>query len=217
MLNKLYGFFHKKISRPEERGEYSAGYWQDMIRRKALEFSAGITGKIIEVGCGEGLFLSALAKKNSGSEIYGIDIDKDLLNKAKGRLKGKGARLSVADARQMPFEDSFFDCVICINVIFNLRSLNDAGRVLSEAGRILKKGGRVIVDFRNRKNPLLNLKYKLAPLYDETVKDMPLKTYTYEELGRLTGAAGLRIEKTSRMGFFAKGLAPIVVLDCRKI
>ena len=57
MIPKVYYWLHKKFSKPDERGEYSAGVWQDAVREKVFELCTFSSGKLLEVGCGEGLFL----------------------------------------------------------------------------------------------------------------------------------------------------------------
>ena len=82
MIKRLYKWFHSVTSRPEEAGEYSAGYWPDKVRRSALDLCAHKRGRILDVGCGEGLFLSKLALSNSGAEIWGIDKWDGILKRA---------------------------------------------------------------------------------------------------------------------------------------
>jgi len=81
------------------------------------------------------------------------------------------------DARQLPFEDGFFDTVVCINFFICQRSPEDVRRILFEAARVLSPGGRLIVEIRNRNNILLRLKYGLARYYDGTLEDNPLALY----------------------------------------
>lgn len=219
MLHKIYYWFHRKSSKSEERGEYSSGYWQDKVRRDALKLCRDTKGKLLEVGCGEGLFLAELALVSKDIQIYGIDNWPEILKKADKRIKAKGiknVRLSLAEAISLPFKDSYFDIVVCINVIFNLDSLGHVKKVLKEIARVCKKGGRIIFDFRNRKNPFLYFKYKLVPFYDRTVKDLPLKTYNLEDMRLLSENLGLKIKRQTAMGFPIKIVAPIIILELEK-
>lgn len=219
MLKKLYYWFHRKTSKLEERGEYSSGLWQDKVRKEALKLCRDSRGRLLEVGCGEGLFLVELASVNKDMQIYGIDNWPEILKKADKRIKAKGiknVRLSLAEAISLPFKDSYFDIVVCINVIFNLDSLGHVKEVLKEIARVCKKGGKIIFDFRNRKNPFLYFKYKLAPFYDQTVKDLPLKTYKLEEIRLLLENLGLKIKRQTTVGFPIKIVAPIIILELEK-
>ena len=112
ILAKIYYWLHKIFSKPDERGEYSAGVWQDAVRRKVLSFCLSKPGKILEVGCGEGLFLSKIASEGKYSSIYGIDIWMDILIRAKDRFKKDNIdsiELTQADAARLPFGNIVFD------------------------------------------------------------------------------------------------------------
>lgn len=219
MLKKFYYWFHRITSKPQERGGYSSGYWQHQVRKRVFELYDKYCEKVLEVGCGEGLFLAELASVNKNTQVYGIDNREGILQKADERLKEKGienVRLSQADATSLPFEDSYFDAVVCINVIFNLESKEIVRKVLGEIARVCKKGGRVIVDFRNSKNPFLYIKYRLAPYYDQTVKGLPLKTYNIEDMRFFSEKSGLKIIRQVNIGFPLQRIAPIIVLELEK-
>jgi ubiquinone/menaquinone biosynthesis C-methylase UbiE len=219
LIQKAYSNFHNLLSKPQERGEYSSGRWQNKVRVEAFQSCKDINGKLLEAGCGEGLFLAELALSNKDLELYGIDMSGKLLERARGRLKDKNIeriKLREADASVLPFEDLYFDAVVCINVLFNLPSRDIVRKVLLELGRVCKKKGKVIIDFRNKRNILLYLKYKLAPYYDQTVSSLPLNTYTLEDIKMLLADAGLRIKKQTGIGFLSKVIPPIIVLELEK-
>jgi len=220
MLKELYYKLHRLFSRPEEREHYSAGYWQDRIRQEALILSKDIPGRLLEVGCGEGLFLRQLAAQNTRSEIWGIDSDPTRIKQAEVYLQQnnfRNIRLSCENALNLPFESGYFDAVVCINVVFNLDSLDTVKKVLQEISRVCKRNGTVIFDFRNSANPFVKWKYKFAPVYDPTVKRLPLKTYNLEEMNLLAKGAGLEIKNKRYIGFPIKKIAPVILLEAKKI
>lgn len=217
MLNRLYSWFHSRFSRPDERGEYSSGIWQDMVRRKALEWSAEAEKKVLEVGCGEGLFLFQLKNKNPGLELWGVDNSGERIKQASGRIKDLGISLSVADATVLPFEDDFFDSAVCVNVFFNMPGKDLVKKALGQMKRTVKKGGTVIFDFRNAGNPLLKIKYGLAPYYDPTVRELPLKTYYMREIESMLKELGLEILQKDYIGRTAFFPAPIIMIKAAKI
>jgi len=219
MLKKAYVWFHRVTSRSDERGEYSSGVWQDQVRTRALELCRAQAGSVLEVGCGEGLFLTQLAAGNSNARIAGIDISKRLLDKAHDRLIKNGMHnvvLSHADGTLLPFKESSFDAVVCINVIFNLPSRDIVRKVFQEIARVSKKDGKIIFDFRNKRNPLLSLKYKFAPYYDQTVKDLPLKTYCLRDMRLLLDEAGFAVTRILYVGFFIKPISPLIMIEAKK-
>ena len=220
LLGKIYNWLLRATAKPGEQGEYSGGHWQAEVRTAALKLCNIASGRLLEVGCGEALFLAELAQANKNPELYGVDNWERILQKARERLDSKGlsaVKLSLADGAQLPFADSYFETVVCINTIFNLDSLATVQKVLQEISRVCQKGGKVIVDYRNAKNPLLYFKYKLAPYYDHTVKNLPLRTYRLEELQLLLNAVSLKIIRQIPIGFPKMGIAPIIILEIEKI
>lgn len=80
------------------------------------------SGKILDVGCGSGLFEEFL-EENSVEEFsaYGIDISIELIKKAKGKFLGKKNIFFIcADADFLPFPRELFDFCISYTLIQNL-------------------------------------------------------------------------------------------------
>ncbi|MDD5432470.1 MAG: class I SAM-dependent methyltransferase [Candidatus Omnitrophica bacterium] len=219
MLKKIYLWLHHLTSGAEEQGEYSSGHWAASVRKKALDFCSGIHGRFLEVGCGEGLFISKLAAYDPKLQIWGIDNSTERLFKAKERCKNlQNVNLSVADALNLEFEGEYFDNVACINVLFNLESVDAAKKVIIEMKRVCKKGGSIILDFRSSLNPLLKLKYSLAKYYDETVKNLPLRCYSPRQIEGLLKESGFEIIKKDYVGaLLFKRFAPVILLKAQKI
>ena len=219
MLHKIYYWLHRKLSKPEERGEYSSGYFQNLVRETAYEICSDTPAeKIVEIGCGEGLFLDKIAHQGKISSMAGVDISQDILDRAKKRLEGfKGIELIKASGSNIPLEDNVFDIVVCINVIFNLPSKEIFLSTLKEMVRIIKPGGKIVFDIRNRANPLLRLKYKLAKYYDETVKSLPLMPYRLKDVVEYIKEYGCEIEKINYLGFPKNRMAPIIMIEAKKL
>lgn len=219
MLKKAYNWLHRKTSQPKEEGAYSAGYWQDKTRKQALLLCSDAKGSILEIGCGEGLFLAQLAAQNPGSEIFGIDFDQARIRQAGERLDKQGIKnvhLSLQEATSLDFTDGRFNTVVCINVFFNMASLESVRQTLKEVRRITDAGGRVIFDFRNSLNPLLALKYSLARFYDETVAGLPLNTYRPGQISAVLNEQGFKIRRKSPIGKIWGCFAPIFVIEAVK-
>lgn len=219
MIKKIYCWLHRITSKLKERGEYSAGYWQNLVRKMASELFNIDWKRVLEVGCGEGLFLTEVASTNKNTHFYGVDNWEYILEKAQDRIDEKdigNVELFRADAVALPFKDSYFDGIFCTNLVYNLASIDVVKKTLNEMARVCKSGGKIIFDFRNTANPILYFKYKLAPIYDETVKKLPLKTYREEEIQLLLDEAGLKISRKFYMGSPIKNIAPIIILEAIK-
>lgn len=219
MFYKAYKWFHEKISRPDEKGEYSKGYWPDRIRAEVLDMCRGKKGRLLEVGCGEGLFIARLAQENPALEILGIDNNMDRIAEAGAKMKEQGirnARALFGQAGRLDLQDDFFDAVVCVNVFINMPSFDAVKQTLLEMGRVCRKGGVIIFEFRNALNPLLMVKYGLARYYDETVKDLPLATYRARRVEEVLEEMRFRVAGRRYIGFPSGPFAPVIIIEAKK-
>jgi len=88
--------------------------------------------KVLDIACGDGLLLNALAQK--GVIVSGVDISEEGVKKC----REKGLDVSVVDiaSEKLPFSDGTFDTVIMLDV---LEHLYEPERLLEEAVRTSKK------------------------------------------------------------------------------
>jgi 2-polyprenyl-3-methyl-5-hydroxy-6-metoxy-1,4-benzoquinol methylase len=101
--------------------------------------------RILDIGCGEGVF--ALMAKKKFSEVYGVDISDvaiQLANKSIFKREDrKSFNFSIYDIDEnLPFEDSFFDAITCLAV---LEHTTHPPSLLQDIRRILKKGGELVI------------------------------------------------------------------------
>lgn len=219
MFNRIYYWFHRLSSKPEQRGEYSAGYWQERVRRETFLLSGGAKGKILDIGCGEGLFLLKLAKQNPEAEFWGIDNNPLRLEEIGQKCREenlKNINLSLQDSASLNFGDEYFDSVICINVFMNMESLKEVKRTLEQMKRVCKKSGKIIFDFRNGNNPLFLIKYGLARYYDRTVRNLPLNAYTQKQIESVLEELALEITDKKFIDSHIKWLAPVIVIEAKR-
>jgi SAM-dependent methyltransferase len=102
--------------------------------------------RLLDVGCGTGHHMASLRER--GFEVAGVDGSVEMI--AHARANNPGAQIKVADVDSLPFPDSSFDFVLCIEV---LRYLPDFTRCVNEIARVLKPGGVCLVTAA----PLFNL------------------------------------------------------------
>ncbi len=220
MITKLYYWLHRHLSKKDERGEYSSGYWQDKIRRQALEMCRGASGRGLEVGCGEGLFITQLARQNPEMVLWGIDFDEARLRRAEERIKEQGiTNITVlkSSAPQLVFENEYFDMVVCVNVFLNMESFDAVRQALQEIKRVCKRSGKVIFDFRNSRNWFMRLKFRLAGYYDRTVRNLPLNTYHPRQIESLLRELGFSAVRRVYIGSCIKHCAPIIIVEAVKL
>jgi len=107
----------------------------DMIYRYLAHRSA-----VLEIGCGTGFVLSAIAKALPQAHITGSEIYANGLHYASERLHGR-AELMQMDATSIPFTDEF-DLIAACDV---LEHIEDDVAVLSQIYRALRPGGAVML------------------------------------------------------------------------
>lgn len=86
----------------------------------------------LEIGCGFGDSLAIL--KACGKEAVGVDISETAVREA----SGKGRKVSLADARSLPFPDGSFDLVYSADVMEHLVE-SDVPRAVAEQARVARK------------------------------------------------------------------------------
>ena len=109
--------------------------------------------RVLDVGCGRGLILTAAARRLTTGCAVGIDVWqwKDQTGNDPRGTRGNAEREGVADRvavqsadmRALPFRDATFDVVVSSLAIHNVPSTAGREQALREIARVLKPGGRV--------------------------------------------------------------------------
>ncbi|MFA5858925.1 MAG: class I SAM-dependent methyltransferase [Elusimicrobiota bacterium] len=123
------------------------------------------TDKVLEIGCGTGLF-TRLVYARTGAEIIATDIVDDLLEKA--RIECKDARFVREDAMALTCTDKTFDVVFGSSILHHL----NIGLAFKEILRVLKPGGRMVFAEPNMLNPQI-LVQKNVGVIKEAMGDSP--------------------------------------------
>jgi ubiquinone/menaquinone biosynthesis C-methylase UbiE len=113
--------------------------------------------RVLELGCGTGVFLEKLAAY--GADITGIDLSADLLARCAVRMAG-APRITLVrgNAEQMPFPGGAFDAVYGSSILHHL-GLEAA---LAEVRRVLRPGGRLAFAEPNILNPQVAVMFRLG-------------------------------------------------------
>lgn len=106
--------------------------------------------KILEIGCGTGIYLDIICKM--GGVVYGQDIDPAVVDNCNSFLKEKKhiGVIKIGDAKKLLFEDASFDAVFAAD-FFEHINYEEKKQVISEVWRVLKPGGLLVI-----KTPNLN-------------------------------------------------------------
>lgn len=138
-----------------QRFSTPAGKLIDAVEKKAvldLLLSSGIAHKrelkILDVATGPGRLAFYLEEHLRKAEIKGVDINENMLKRAKQTAQKKGSKVNFikGDIYNLPFKDNQFDAVVGLRFSMHLP---DFPIVLKELSRILKKDGLLIFDIFN--------------------------------------------------------------------
>jgi arsenite methyltransferase len=110
---------------------------------------------VLDMGCGRGAVLTAVARRLTTGRVMGVDIwsRKDQSGNARdvalrnASREGVGDRVHIetGDMRSLPYPDTTFDLVVSSLAIHNIRSNADRKRAIEEGFRVLKPGGRIVI------------------------------------------------------------------------
>ncbi|MBL7703062.1 MAG: class I SAM-dependent methyltransferase [Ferruginibacter sp.] len=114
---------------------WSEGQLMDERNLNRIQTTAGLipatTNTLLDVGCGNGVFLNWLLDQGTKIKLTGSD-------RSETALKYVKTNKIQSDIAQLPFEDGSFDCVTCLEVIEHL-PVNVYEQALKELVRVSGK------------------------------------------------------------------------------
>ena len=139
----LWMVYDSKIGKVREREDYL-----DKIVWRGDE-------RVLDVGCGLGLFLIGAAKRLKTGRAVGIDLwqAEDLsgntpagtLNNATIEGVAEKVEVHTGDARTLPFDNASFNVVLSSMALHNIYDAGQRQTAVREIARVLKSGGRVLI------------------------------------------------------------------------
>jgi arsenite methyltransferase len=138
--------------------------------------------EVLDMGCGRGAVLTAVARRLTTGRVTGVDIwsamdqsgnaqEVTLRNAALEGVSDR-VRIDTGDMRKLPYPDAVFDLVVSSLAIHNIRSNDDRAQAIAEGFRVLKPGGRmVIADIR------------ATALYEKTLRTLGASNVARRRLG----------------------------------
>ncbi len=164
----------RTVDYSQSASEYAAHRRVHMgVFRELCAWSSLAPGSnVLEVGCGTGNYITAVAE-TSGCLAYGVDPSSEMLARF---YEGRVRRL-VGRAEELAFADGVLDLVFSVDVIHHVC---DKGAFYREAARVLAPGGRLctVTDSAD----MIRRREILSGYFPETVEI---------ELGRYPGIAQL--------------------------
>lgn len=96
--------------------------------------------RILEIGCGTGNYTLLLRNRFKNAHLKAVDISRDMLEVAAGKIKNRQVEFIAADAENIIFNEEFD--LITSNACFQW--FEDLERAVTLYKNLLKKGGRII-------------------------------------------------------------------------
>ncbi len=125
--------------------------------------------KILDIGCGTATLTLLIKKTYPFAEVTGIDIDPEILEiaKLKVRKSGLDVKLDRGTIIELPYSDNSFDRAASSLVIHHIKH-EDKVRAFRDILRVLKPGGEMhIADFGKAHNAILYLISSFLGLFEE--------------------------------------------------
>jgi ubiquinone/menaquinone biosynthesis C-methylase UbiE len=161
------------------------------IMRKAFE--ASVPGqRVLDVGCGTGTYIIALAKKKR--EGHGADpLVTISLSTANKKAKEESTKIFLyrAIGEYLPCKDEMFDLVLCLST---LQHVADQKSTLREIRRVLKHDGKLLISIPTNKN--------IRTLFREVVPEYFTAAFSAATIRRMLANEGFQILETTASGFF---------------
>ncbi len=130
-------------------GLYSNLFWKNIFAKirfwdapyVELEKIIPQKGKIIDLGCGDGIFANFLALSSQDRDIIGIEKNKNRIKDADKKLKNTKFFYGDITKKEIPQAD----VIILIHVLHHLNSFKDQEKLIEICRKKLKKNGRLIL------------------------------------------------------------------------
>ncbi|HEK19039.1 MAG: methyltransferase type 11 [Mucilaginibacter sp.] len=132
------------------------------------EIKVSAPSDILDFGCGSGTLTIMLKTAHPLANISGVDVDIDILNRAKERRSKTMADINLIryNGEGLPFKDASFDIVVYCLVFHHIYS-SQKSAILKEIYRILKSGGQLIIaDFGRSASAWQRFKFNMIRILD---------------------------------------------------
>jgi len=118
-----------------------AGRWVPVARHIVSRFDFKPGMRVLDVGCAKGFLVKDLMIACPGLEAFGLDISSYALTHCEPATVG---RLHLGTMEHLPFPDTSFDAVLCINTVHNLDK-QGCTRALREMVRVVRDPAKCFV------------------------------------------------------------------------
>ena len=118
----------------------------------ALEALAGVTGSVVDVGCGPGIYVQRITVERPDLRVVATDLS-------------PGMRPTVVgDAVRLPYADDAFDAGLAMHMLYHA---SDIPAAISQLRRVVRPGGVVVVSTNAQGD-----KAEVADLWDDVLGEL---------------------------------------------
>jgi ubiquinone/menaquinone biosynthesis C-methylase UbiE len=151
--------FYEKIYNDGQNHQYPN---LDLVRIHHTHLKKKL-GKILDYGSGSGENSKFLAQ--NGHKVYSIDSSKSackIIKKKNLELKKKQKMkiINIKNFKKLPFENDFFENIICISVLSLVGGKSNIKNLINEFIRVLMPGGLMLLDINGNKGDFATDKTK---------------------------------------------------------
>ena len=183
--------YYKNRIMPFNVSEKGRAEIEEVIR---LLCDEGVTGRVLDVGCGPGLNVASLRQVDRNWTTIGVDYSPMGVRIAAREVGGIFLNL---DAHNLAFQDGTFSAAIMTHAIGHVA---DPARVLSEMNRVLAPGGSAVVTTPNARYVevyrVFNERGLLPYKRDTTV----MRYYDADSLSDALAAVGFTVKSLACFG-----------------
>lgn len=191
---------HKRLA-PRYEQRYAYGFSRVFERDWHAEILSHVppgAGRILDLGCGTGLFLEDIRQRDPGA--LGIDISRDML--LVGKRAAPDANLVAGDAEHLPLADGALLAVVCKGSLHHAR---DHVGFISNCRRALRADGVLVMSEPCNDNPLIRFARWL--LYRKSAHfDAGDEGFRRRRLLELYGQGGFEVVRVKKYGVLAYAL-----------
>lgn len=176
------------------------------VRKEILPLLPQKASRVLDIGCGFGVTGAYLKSLQMADEVCGIEIVPTAAQEAK-KVLDEVVVLNLDQSSSLPFSESSFDLILCLDVLEHLVDPWSAVKLLT---KYLKPSGAMIISVPNMRNfrvvlPLLlwgKFQYEDSGLLDST----HLRFFTKKSALELAACSGMSLEVIDSTGckFFSR-------------
>jgi pseudaminic acid biosynthesis-associated methylase len=90
--------------------ERRTAFWDGLLNRHPIR-------SVLEVGCGQGANLAPISRRIDATDVWGVDVGVEALERARAHVPG--ANLVRSSARRLPFRDGLVDLAFTVGVLIH--------------------------------------------------------------------------------------------------